>query len=99
MNGQPILYAEDEEDDVLFVQRAFKDAKILNPLVVVPDGLSAIDYLGGAGRYANRAEHPLPCLALLDFNMPQTSGLDVLKWIRTQPSVCTLPVIMLTSSS
>ncbi len=99
MTLNPILYAEDEQDDVFFVQRAFKETGILNDLVSVPDGDLAVDYLAGAGAYSNRAKHPLPCLALLDINMPKKSGLEVLKWVRAQPAICALPVIMLTSSS
>jgi CheY-like chemotaxis protein len=95
----PVLYAEDEEDDVFFLQRAFEGAGVLNPLIVVPSGLMSIDYLSGGGQYANRAEYPLPCLALLDLKMPEKSGLEVLKWIRSQPSICDLPVIILTSST
>jgi CheY-like chemotaxis protein len=99
MNPCPILYAEDEEDDVYFLQRAFRDAGVPNPLSVVADGQLAIDYLAGDGPYEDRTAHPLPCLAILDLKMPKQSGLEVLKWIRAQPSLCTLPVIMLTSSS
>ena len=66
MTNKLILYAEDEEDDVFFFQRAFTEAGILSPLVIVPDGIVAIDYISGAGAYSNRIEHPLPCLALLD---------------------------------
>ncbi len=99
MTINPILYAEDEEDDVFFVQRAFKDAGILNPLVVVPDGSLAVDYLSGTGPYLNRAEHRLPCLVLLDLNLPNQSGLEILKWIRKNPAICGLPVVMLTSSA
>jgi CheY-like chemotaxis protein len=99
MNLKPILYAEDEEDDAFMVRKAFAKANIRNPLVVVPDGSDAIEYLSGTGPYSDRTAHPLPCLALMDISMPGTSGLDVLKWIRTQPALCALPVIMLTSSS
>jgi len=99
MNENPILYAEDEEDDVYFIRRAFEQAGILNPLAVVPDGQRAINYLAGNGHYANRNVHPLPCLVILDMKMPEKSGLEVLKWIRSQPAICTLPVLMLTSSS
>ena len=60
---------------------------------------AAIDYLAGAGPYANREEHPMPCLVLLDLNMPGKSGLDVLKWIRTQPRISTLPIVVITSSN
>ncbi|HEY3863511.1 MAG TPA: response regulator [Verrucomicrobiae bacterium] len=96
--GRPILYAEDEENDAFFMERAFNEAKIAHPLVVVPNGQEAIDYLDGIGAYADRARFPLPCLLLLDLNMPLKSGLDVLKWIRNQPAISTLPVIVLTSS-
>src|SRR6185369_2526448 len=95
----PVLYAEDEEDDVFFLRKAFHDAGIRNPLAIVTDGDAAVDYLSGQGRYGDRDRFPLPCLALLDLNLPGRSGLEVLKWIRAQPSMCTLPVLMLTSSS
>jgi CheY-like chemotaxis protein len=94
-----ILYAEDEEDDVFFIQTAFKQAAIENPLIIVPDGNRAVEYLAGTGSYADRSRHPLPCLGLLDLNMPGKSGLEVLQWIRSQPAICSLPVLMLTSST
>jgi CheY-like chemotaxis protein len=94
-----ILYAEDEEDDAFILGRAFSRAEIKNQLVVVPGGKEAIQYLSGLGEYADRTRHPHPCLVLLDLNMPATSGIDVLKWIRSTPSTTTLPVIVLTSSS
>ena len=96
---KPILYAEDDENDVFFMQRAFKQAGIVNPLHIVTNGTLAIDYLSGSGPYANREEHPIPCLVLLDLNMPGKSGLDVLKWIRTQPRISTLPIVVMTSSN
>jgi CheY-like chemotaxis protein len=98
MTKKPVLYAEDEENDALFVQRAFSETSILSPLVVVPDGAVALDYLAGTGAYSDRLAHPLPCLVLLDLNLPRKSGLEVLKWIRAQPTISTLPVIILTSS-
>ena len=72
---------------------------MLHPLVVVSDGNAAIDYLAGRGRYADRAVHPLPCLLLLDQKLPGCSGLEVLQWVRTQSPVCTLPVLLLSSSN
>jgi CheY-like chemotaxis protein len=94
----PILYAEDDQNDTFFLERAFKLAGIANPLVTVPDGQAAIDYCLGCGPYADRAEHPLPCLLLLDLNMPKKSGMEVLTCIRQEPSLRTLPIIVLTSS-
>ena len=93
-----ILYAEDEETDVLLFQCAFREAGIGHRLVVVPNGKAAIEFLSGAGAYSDRIRHPLPCLVLLDLNLPGASGLEVLKWIRATPSICTLATVMLTSS-
>ena len=94
-----ILYAEDEEDDAFILQRAFRRAAIRNPLVIMPNGKMAMEYLSGTGLYADRGRHPVPCLVLLDLNMPGKSGLDLLKWIRAKPSTCTLVVLVITSSS
>ena len=98
MNFSPILYAEDDENDAYFLNRAFKAAGVEHPLVIVTDGQEAIDYCVGRGAYADRADYPLPYLALLDLNMPRKSGLDVLQWIRQESPLATLPVIILTSS-
>jgi len=98
LNFSPILYAEDDENDAYFLNRAFKAAGVEHPLVIVTDGQEAIDYCVGRGIYADRADHPLPYLALLDLNMPRKSGLDVLQWIRQESPLATLPVIILTSS-
>jgi two-component system response regulator len=95
---RPVLYGEDVEDDAFFMQRAFDQAAVPNPLVVVSDGQEVIEYLFGSGRYRNRLEYPLPGLLLLDLNLPKKTGIEVLKWIRNDPAVATLPVIVLTSS-
>ncbi|MEW6158886.1 MAG: response regulator [Verrucomicrobiota bacterium] len=94
-----ILYAEDDPSDAILFQRAFKQAGVKSRVVVVPNGKTAIDYLNGNGLYADRAQHPLPCLVLLDLKMPAMSGLEVLQWIRGTPELSTLIVLMLTSSN
>ena len=94
-----ILLAEDRDDDVLLIRKAFASAYIPNPLYVVRDGEEAIAYLAGEHRYANRDEYPLPRLLLLDLKMPRMDGFDVLKWVREQPSLKTLRVVVLTSSN
>lgn len=93
-----ILLAEDNEDDVAMMRRAFKKANFLNPLHVVENGEEAIAYLQGAGKYASREEYPLPSLLLLDLKMPRKNGFDVLEWIRHQPGLSSLRVVVLTSS-
>ncbi|HXS67214.1 MAG TPA: response regulator [Candidatus Polarisedimenticolia bacterium] len=93
-----ILLAEDEEDYVLLIQRAFEQAKIPNPLHVVWNGQEAISYLKGDGKYSNREEYPLPDLFLLDLKMPRVNGFEVLKWVRSQPGLAPLRVLVLTSS-
>jgi len=95
--NQPILYADDDEDDAFLFERAFKQVAISNPLTVVPDGQALIDYL--VGNFSHRDKFPVPCLILLDVNMPGKNGIEVLKWIRSQSTVSTVPVLMLTSSN
>jgi len=93
-----ILLAEDDDDQIFLIRRAFKQACILNPLHVVHNGEEAIAYLKGVDQYANRAEYPLPSLLLLDLRMPRISGFEVLQWIRDQHTLRPLRVIVLTSS-
>ena len=93
-----ILLAEDREDDVLLIRKAFKKAFINNPLHVVRDGEEAIAYLKGEGKYFNRDEYPLPDLLLLDLKMPGIDGFGVLKWLRQQPGLSSTRVVVLTSS-
>jgi CheY-like chemotaxis protein len=93
-----ILLVEDNEDDVLLIQRAFRKAAIANPLRVLRDGNQAVKYLSGAEPYADRRECPLPALLLLDLKLPRRSGLEVLKWLRQQPGIGRLITVVLTSS-
>jgi CheY-like chemotaxis protein len=93
-----ILLAEDEEDHVILIQQAFSRAKIPNPLHVVWNGQEAIAYLKGEGKYSRREEFPLPDLVLLDLKMPRVNGFEVLEWIRKQPGLASLRVLVLTSS-
>ena len=98
LNNVPILLAEDDENDVFLMGRAFDRAGIPNPLFVVHNGQEAIDYMAGKGNYAQRDKYPMPGLLLLDLKMPWMDGFDVLAWLRGQPQFNTLPVVVLTSS-
>jgi CheY-like chemotaxis protein len=94
-----ILVAEDRDDDVLLIRRAFSLTQIPHALFFVPDGGEVISYLEGVGKYANRSEYPLPDLLLLDLKMPQVDGFEVIEWIRKQPHLAPLRILVLTSSS
>lgn len=97
MNTQSIfLLVEDNEDDVFFMERAFQQAGVHNPLHVVRNGEEAIDYLSGQHDYLDRERYPVPDLIFLDLKMPGVNGFEVLKWMREQS--LKLPVAVLTSS-
>jgi CheY-like chemotaxis protein len=93
-----ILLVEDNADDVSLIERAFRKAHIQNRVQVVNDGDQAVAYLNGEGVYADRVAHPLPSLVLLDLKMPRRNGFEVLSWIRSQPELKGLQVVILTGS-
>jgi CheY-like chemotaxis protein len=100
MNASPanILLVEDDPNDVLLLERAFRRAGVAYPLSIVNDGDQALDFLQGSGKYQDRLKFPLPDLVLLDLKLPRRSGHEVLRWLRGQPGLRRLPVIVLTSS-
>jgi CheY-like chemotaxis protein len=93
-----VLLVEDNPTDVVLIKRAFDQAKMANPIHVLSDGDAAVDYLSGAGEYADRSRFPLPILILLDLKLPRRSGLEVLEWLKDQEALRRIPVVMLTSS-
>jgi CheY-like chemotaxis protein len=98
MNQSAILLAEDDENDIFLMGRAFDRAGISNPLFIARNGQEAIDYLSGSGDFREREKFPLPGLMLLDLKMPWMDGFDVLRWLRSQAQFGSLPVVVLTSS-
>jgi CheY-like chemotaxis protein len=94
-----ILHVEDDEPYVYLLQLTFERAGITSPVHVVSDGQMAMDYLAGVGEFADRKKHPLPCLVLLDLKLPKVNGLEVLEWIRRQPVLKKLVVVVLSSSA
>lgn len=94
-----ILLAEDDENDIFFMRRALQKANVDCPLHISRNGQEALDYLSGAGEFANRERYPLPALIFLDLKMPFVDGFDVLTWIESQPTLKNIPVVVLTSSS
>lgn len=91
-----ILIIEDDDDDVQALKRAFRKAKIENPMQVVATGREAVDYLQGVGKYADRRQYPLPFIIFLDLQLPVLDGFNVLTWIRHKPALDSVPVVVLT---
>ena len=89
MNELPrnVLLVEDNPDDVFLMRRALKKSGLAWSRQVVTDGQEALDFLRGAGRFANRAQFPLPSLIYLDLKLPYVDGFDVLTWMREQTEV------------
>ena len=93
-----ILYVEDEENDVFFMNLAFGKAGLGHLFRTVPNGRDAMQYLSGADDYADRQRFPLPAAMLLDLSLPMVSGFEVLEWVRRQARFHRLPVVMFSGS-
>jgi len=93
-----ILLAEDNPDDVLIFQIAFRRALLPYDIYVVRDGQQVVDYITGIGQYSDRGKFPLPDILVLDLKMPIKSGFDVLEWLRDHPTVSKFNVVVLSSS-
>jgi two-component system response regulator len=98
MKNKVILLAEDNPDDVQLTLRALKRSKIMNEVVVAQDGVEALDYLFGTGKYEGRDTKILPQVILLDLKMPRMDGLEALQRIRGDARTRLLPVVVLTTS-
>lgn len=91
MKAYNILLIEDDEIDIINIERAFKKANILNPLYKAKDGVEGLEIL-------NRKEISKPLLIILDLNMPKMNGIEFLKAIRQSPELHIYPVVVLTTS-
>lgn len=90
--------ADDDENDIKLLRRAFQKAGIDTPIAAVRDGEEAIHYLQGDKPYADRDTFPIPALLLLDLKMPRTDGFEVLEWLRQQSGLKQMLVVVMTSS-
>lgn len=96
--NRTILLVDDSVDDIFLVRTAFTNAKVTNPIQEAHNGDEAIAYLQGEPPFDDRAKYPLPALMLLDLNMPMRDGFQVLEWLRAQPGLKRVMVIVLTAS-
>jgi CheY-like chemotaxis protein len=92
-----ILLAEDNPNDVELTLAALAEHNLANEVVVVSDGAEALDYLYCRGKFKMRSDNQ-PAVVLLDLKMPKMDGLEVLRTIKKDDHLKTLPVVMLTSS-
>ena len=100
MNSEgSILLVEDDPDDRELIRLAFERAAIPCRLIVLTDGEKALEYFRGSGLYAQQEELRLPRLVLLDLAMPRVSGFEVLEWVRSQPTLRQLPIVVLSGST
>ena len=90
-----LLIVDDDQTDVLIIERALSRLGTPVKCHSVTDGDEAKDYLAGDGPYTNRTVWPFPHVLLLDYWMPRVSGLDVLSWVRGRHESASLPVVML----
>ena len=90
-----VLLVEDDPGDVLMTREAFKDNKLANRLLVVPDGIDAMAFLRKEDQYAGS---PTPDLVLLDLNLPRMDGREVLAAMKSDPELRRIPVVVLTTS-
>jgi CheY-like chemotaxis protein len=98
MSEPVILLVEDNPDDVELTRMALEETHLTNRLVVVRDGVEALDWLYCTGTHAERAPCLIPSLVLLDLKLPKMSGLQVLQHLRGDDRTRRLPVVVLTSS-
>jgi CheY-like chemotaxis protein len=93
-----ILHVDDDPNDRLLVATAFRNVELPLSLRAEEDVEKSLAYLAGIGAYSNRDHYPIPALVLLDLRLPRKSGWEVLAWIRSQPGLNHLPVVILSSS-
>lgn len=97
-NPITILMADDDQDDCLLVQDAFAQSRLANDLHFVKDGEDLMDYLHQRGAYAGQNAPTRPGLILLDLNMPRKDGREALREIKADPTLRSIPVVVLTTS-
>jgi two-component system, response regulator len=98
MKHKRILLVEDNPDDEALTVRALKKSDVANEIIVVRDGVEAVNYLFSEGPFAGSEPNPLPHVVLLDLNLPKLDGLAVLRRIRADERTCLVPVVILSSS-
>ena len=97
-DNRTLLLVEDNPDDIFLMCRTLKKSGLELPMQIVTDGKQALEYLSGAGSYADREQYPLPSCVFLDLKLPYLNGFELLEWIRRDSAIEHLDVVILTSS-
>lgn len=98
LSQNPILIAEDNEDDAELVRMALKKAGVVNPVHIVSNGADVLVYVKGEEPYSDRSLFPFPRLLLVDIKMPVLNGLEVLRWLRAHPDCSVIPTLVMSAS-
>jgi CheY-like chemotaxis protein len=98
MNETVVLLVEDNEDDVVFFQRAVTKSSFPYRVQVARTGLEAINYMSGEGEFANREKFPFTKFIMTDSRMPLVSGKEFLQWLKNHPQYSVVPIVLLGGS-
>ncbi len=93
-----ILVVEDDKDDQIFIERAFRKIGVTDPILLVNDGAEAIAYMMGEGKYADRKKYEYPTFIITDLKMPNGDGFDVLNHLKSNPMWAVIPTVVFSAS-
>lgn len=93
-----ILVVEDNKDDQLFIERAFRKIGVTDPIHLLDDGTEAIAYMMGEGKYADRKKYEYPTFIMTDLKMPNGDGFDVLNHLKSNPMWAVIPTVVFSAS-
>ena len=94
-----ILVVDDDPNDRFFIERAFRQVGVIDPIHTLGDGTEAIAYMMGEGKYADRATYAYPTFITMDLKMPGRDGFAVLDHLKKNPEWAIIPTVILTSSA
>lgn len=95
----PILMVDDDEDDRMMTEKALRKNRVINPILFLTDGEELMDYIKRKGKFTDPASSPRPCFVLLDLNMPRMDGRKALLYLKSDPELKKIPVVVLSTSS
>ncbi|HJT24293.1 MAG TPA: response regulator [bacterium] len=96
---RPILMVDDDKDDQRLVEKALREKGAANPMLFLSDGEELLDYLKGKGKFSSSKAVGRPCFVLLDLNMPRMDGRKALLFLKADPELKKIPVLVLSTSN